>query len=255
MHHIAIMIKEERLQLILDQVSRDQRVLLTQLSEHLNVSEDTVRRDIKALSDQGLLKAVRGGAIAHSPIPHHYRAREKHDIASKKVIAAKALRFLKEGQVVIFDGGTSTLAVAESIPHDMKLTVVTNSFPVASVLEDHPSVEVIFAGGRLFKSSFTTIGVETVAAFKNIRADLCLLGVCSIHPAIGLTTKDYEEAQIKKTMLEMSKQTIALSTMEKVNTADPYYISPVTELDAIITDVSPDDEKLMVYKQAGITII
>ncbi|WP_184541863.1 DeoR/GlpR family DNA-binding transcription regulator [Mucilaginibacter sp. FT3.2] len=249
------MIREERLQIILDHVSKDQRVLLTELSEHLNVSEDTIRRDIKVLADQNLLTAVRGGAVAHSPIPHHFRAREKHDVASKNVIASKALSFLKEGQVVLFDGGTSTLAVAKSIPLDLKITVVTNSFPVANALEDHPAVEVIFAGGRLYKSSFTTVGHETIQAFRNIRADLCLFGVCSIHPTIGLTTRDYEEAEIKKIMISVSKQTIALSTIEKINTADSYYICPVTELDTIITDVSPTDEQLLIYKEAGITII
>lgn len=255
MHHIASMVREERLQIILDHVSKDNKVMLTELSEKLNVSEDTVRRDIKVLADQKLLTAVRGGAVAHSPIPHHYRAREKHDVASKKVIASKVLSFLKDGQVVLFDGGTSTLAVAQSLPDDLRITVVTNSFPVASALEDHPTVEVIFAGGRLYKSSFTTIGHETINAFRNIRADLCIFGICSIHPTIGITTRDYEEAELKKTMIEVSKEIIALSTLEKINTADPYYIGPVTELDTIITDVSPGDEQLSAYREAGINII
>lgn len=249
------MIKEERLQVILEHVNQDQRVLLTELSNRLKVSEDTVRRDIKTLSDRGLLKAVRGGAVAHAPIPHHFRAREKHNVVSKKIIAEKALQYLKNNQVVIFDGGTSTLAVAQRIPHDLKLTVITNSFPTASVLEDHPSVEVIFAGGRLHKTSFTTVGYEAIQTFKNIRADLCLSGICSIHPSIGLTTRDYEEAQVKKVMIDVSMQTIALTAMEKINTADPYYICPVTELNMLITDVAPDHEQLLVYKEAGITII
>ncbi|MDB5012216.1 MAG: DNA-binding transcriptional regulator of sugar metabolism, DeoR/GlpR family [Daejeonella sp.] len=249
------MIKEERLQLILEHLSRNQKVLLAELSDHLKVSEDTVRRDIKVLSDQGLIKAVRGGAIAHSPIPHHFRAREKHEVSQKKIIATKALQFLQHGQVVIFDGGTSTLAVAESLPRDLKITVLTNSFPIVSVLEDHPNIELIFAGGRLYKPSFTTVGHEAIKVFQNVHADLCFLGVGSIHPVIGLSALDYEDAQLKKTMVETSKQTVALSTLEKIDTAEPYIICPVTNLDALITDESPENEKLKIYKDLGILVI
>ncbi|GAA4315458.1 DeoR/GlpR family DNA-binding transcription regulator [Mucilaginibacter gynuensis] len=249
------MIKEERLQLILGQVSKDGKVLLGNLSQHLNVSEDTVRRDIKELSDRGLLKSVRGGAMAHSPVPHNFRDREKQDISQKKIIASKALSFLKDGQVVIFDGGTSALAIAENLPDDLKITVVTNSFPIASVLEDHPATDVIFAGGRLSKSSFTTTGYETVQAFKNVRADICFLGVCSIDAETGLTTMDYEDAQLKKTMVATSKHIIALSTITKTNTAEAFYVCPITDLDTVITDVSPESEELKVYVEAGIQVL
>ena len=98
------MLKEERFQIILDQLGHEQKVYLGHLSTLLNVSEDTVRRDIKELADQGLLKSVRGGAVPHSPGPHHFRDRIKYDNEQKQIIAKKTLQFLKDGQVVIFDG-------------------------------------------------------------------------------------------------------------------------------------------------------
>lgn len=248
------MIKDERLNQILAHISNKGSVSLTDLSTLLNVSEDTIRRDIKTLSDQGLLKAVRGGAVAHTPIPHHYRAREKHDMAQKKIVASKALQFIKDGQVLFLDGGTSIQALAELIPHDMNVTVITHSFPVVSVLEDHPSAEVIFAGGRLSKLAFTTTGYETIQTFRNFRADLCLISVCSLHPTIGLTTVHHEEAQVKRMMMEMAGQTIALSTIEKLNTAEAYYINPATAVDTIVTEINPNDERLRVYKEAGIAV-
>ena len=98
------MIKEERLNIILNTLNKDQKVLLSDLSEQLNVSEDTIRRDIKTLSYRGLLKAVRGGAVPHSPTPRHFRAREHYDLGSKDIIARKALQFLENDQVILFDG-------------------------------------------------------------------------------------------------------------------------------------------------------
>lgn len=249
------MVKEERLQLILQQLSKDSKVRLDELSTLLNVSEDTVRRDIKELDVQGLLKAVRGGAIAHSPIPHHYRDREKYNLGQKKIVAAKALEFLENGQVVFFDGGTSVMALARSLPKNLKITVVTNSFPVAEALEDHPNAEVIFAGGKLYKPSFTTVGIETVETFKRVRADICFMGICSIHQEMGVTAMDYEDSQIKKTMVERAARTIALSTLERMNTAESYYICPAGALDTIITESDPMSPELKAFRKMGIDVV
>lgn len=249
------MIKAERQQLIISHISKDQKVLLGDLSTLLNVSEDTVRRDIKELSDQGLLKAVRGGAILNSPIPLHFRDREHYDVSHKKIIAEKALSFIKDGQVVLFDAGTSALAVATHLPKERCITVITNSFPVASVLEDHPNAEVIFIGGRLNKTAFSTFGHEVIQTLNNIRPDICFLGICSIDINMGITGKDYEDAQVKRKMVENAKQVIALSTLEKMGTAEHYHICNISAIDTIITDLDPQHEALVAYTEIGINIV
>ena len=249
------MIKAERLQLIISQVGKDQKVLLGNLSSLLNVSEDTIRRDIKELSDQGLLKAVRGGAISNSPIPLHFRDREHYDVSHKEIIAEKALQFIKDDQVVLFDSGTSALAVASHLPRERRITVITNSFPVASVLEDHPNAEVIFIGGRLNKTAFSTSGHEVIRVLNDIRPDVCFLGICSIDIDEGVTGKDYEDAQVKKTMVENSKHVIALSTLEKIGRAENYGICAIKAIDTIITDTDPGHPELVSYAAAGIEII
>ncbi|UII31797.1 DeoR/GlpR family DNA-binding transcription regulator [Fulvivirga ulvae] len=247
------MLKEERFKYILNRLNTENKVLLNQLSDELNVSTDTIRRDIKELDDQGLLKAVRGGAIPHSPVPHNFRDRIGYNSESKQIIAQKALPLLHNGQVVIFDGGTSALAVASILPEDLKITVITNSFPIVTMLEDHKNAEVLFAGGRLFKRSFVTTGHETLRFFKNIRADLCLLGICSIHSSLGVTTPDFEESEVKKVMINNSQEVIALSSIEKLETVEPYYICPTDDIGTIITN-QPDEPKLKPYIGAGVKI-
>ncbi len=249
------MLKEERFQLILAQLSQDHKVHLTQLSQALKVSEDTVRRDIRELAEQGLLKSVRGGAVPHAPGPHHFRDRVVYGHDQKMVIAEKTLPFLKDGQVVIFDGGTSALLIAKLLPKDIKLTVVTNSFPIANILEEHESVEVLFAGGRLMKNSFVTVGTETIQFFKKFRPDICLLGICSIHREMGVTGPDYEESEVKRSMIEVSQQVIALSTLEKLGTAEAYYVCPADRLTTIVTDQPNDSEALSIYREIGINMV
>jgi len=248
------MIKAERLQLIIEHIRKERKVLLGDLSTLLEVSEDTVRRDIKELSDQGLLKAVRGGAISRSPIPQHFREREHYDVSHKEIIAQKAVKLIKNGQVVLFDSGTSVLAIATHLPRDLQITVVTNSFPVATVLEDHPLIEVIFLGGRLNKSSFSTTGFEVIQTIRSIRPDICFLGICSIDLISGVTGIGYEDCQIKKAMIETSKQVIAIATFEKLDTTESYYITSTSDLDIIITDTDPNHENLKSYRDLGIRL-
>ncbi|MFL9842876.1 DeoR/GlpR family DNA-binding transcription regulator [Flavobacterium rhizosphaerae] len=248
------MVKEERFQLILEHLAKENKVELGSMSTVLSVSEDTVRRDIKELHEQGLLQAVRGGAISSFSVPHHYRDREKYETGQKKRIAEKAVTFIKNGQTIFMDGGTSVLAVAEMLPKDLKVTVVTNSFPVANVLEDHPNAEVIFAGGRLYKTAFTTIGHETINTIKNVRANLYFMGISSLNTS-GITGKSYEDVQVKKFMAEMSAQVIALSTLAKINTTQSFYICPVTNVNAIITEAAPTSPELKAYHKLGIQIL
>src|SRR5687768_14470078 len=249
------MLKEERFQYILGKLSEDQKVTLKTLSIELGISEYTVRRDLKELTDKGLLKAVRGGAIPHSPTPHHFQDRLHYKRDEKKIIAEKALGLLHPGHVVVFDGGTTALAIASILPPDLQITVVTNSFPVVSVLESHPNIEVLFAGGRLNKSAFSSIGHDTIRFFGNIRADLYFMGICSIHPTIGVTTINYEESEVKKAIVDVSKRVIALTPHERINTAEAFFICPLSSVDTIITDEEGIATTQKSLKDTGITVI
>jgi DeoR/GlpR family transcriptional regulator of sugar metabolism len=249
-----LMLKAERLQKIVEQVAKDNKVILDDLSQLLNVSTDTVRRDIKELSDKGLLKAVRGGAIIGSPVHPHFKERQYIDTQQKKVIAQKALEFIKPGLVLLVNAGTTTTAVISALPKDISLTVITNSFPVVSILEDYPNVNVFFIGGQLNKPAFSTIGYETIEAIRNFRADVCLLGICSIDLKVGITGFTYEESLVDRAMIETSKYVIALSTYDKIGVSDPYYVCAANAIDALITEKDPSLADLDGFKDAGIMI-
>ena len=249
------MLKEERFQLILNQLSADQKVTLKKLSNQFKVSEYTIRRDLKELSDRGLLKAVRGGAIPHSPTPHLFADRLNYKSEIKKVIAEKALTLLQNGQVVILDGGTTALSIANILPQDLHITVVTNSFPIVNVLENHPNIEVLFAGGRLHKGAFTSIGHDAIRFISNIRADLYLMGIASIHRTLGVTTINYEESEVKKEIVSVSKQIVALAPHERINTVEAFFICPLSAIDIIITDEEGKEINKESFDEAGVMVI
>lgn len=249
------MLKEERFQEILGKLQKDHKVTLKTLSRELNVSDYTIRRDLKELTEQGLLKAVRGGAIPHSPTPHLFVDRLHYQSEAKQIIAQKALPLLQAGQVVVFDGGTTAMAIAKLLPRELQITVVTNSFPIVTILESHPNIDVLFAGGRLHKGAFTTIGHDVIRFFKNVRADIYFMGICSIHPTIGVTTINYEESEVKKAIVEVSKHVVALAPHQMINTAEAFFICPIPAVHTVITDNEGKKTAEKEFKDFGISVI
>ncbi len=251
------MLKEERFDHILQKLESNRKVTLSQLSAELDVSEDTVRRDIEELSRTNRLTRVRGGAIPHSPNApvHAFKDRIHVSENDKKIIAEKAIGLLKPGQVILLDGGTTTYTMAAMLPRDLQVTIVTNNIPVAALLVDHPSAEVILAGGKVFKSSRITTGMEAIRLFKTIRADIYFTGICSIHEEFGITGPDLEESEVKRVMVSSASRVIAVTTHNKIGTAEPYHICDITNVETIITEAAQDGEIFSAYHALGINIM
>ncbi|MBE9583881.1 DeoR/GlpR transcriptional regulator [Mucilaginibacter sp. JRF] len=252
---MQLLSKEQRLLKLITEVENSGKVDMRSLGEKFDVSIDTIRRDIKELHDKGLLKAIRGGAIAHSPIPKPFRDRLNFDSEEKKIIALKAVKLLQNDQTIILDGGTSTLALANNIPTEIRLTVVTNSFPIVNVLESHPNIDILFAGGRLRKMGFDTAGTETIRMYESIRADLCFMSVYSIHHKIGITAKEYEDAELKRSIVKYAQKVVALATASKTDTAEAFFVCDMDAIDFLVTDVDPLDEKMRMFREFGLNVI
>ena len=249
------MLKEERQQHILELLRLRGRVLASELSLTLDVSEDTVRRDLNELAEARLIQRVHGGALLRSPNVESHHVREHQSAQAKAHIAQTALQFFQDGQVIIMDGGTTTLEIARRLPAELRATIITNSVPVAMLLGEHPHIEVNLIGGKLYKTSLVTVGADTVASFGMVHADLCLLGICSLHPEIGITTPQLDESQVKRAMIANAAQTIALAATEKLNTVAPYVVGPLRRLTYLVTEPGVPAEILAPYSELGITIV
>lgn len=251
----AHILPEERRQRILDILARDGKVVATALSEQFDVSKDTIRRDLRDLDAAGRLKRVHGGALPRSPGAAPYAARQTQHLSAKRALARKAAQLVRDDQVVLIDGGTTPLEVARHLASDLRATVVTTSAPVVTVLAEHATVEVIVVGGRLDKASMTVTGSAVQERLGQVHADLCFLGVCSLHPEIGITTQEFEEAQLKRLMIQHSSEVIAVVTEDKLGTASPFVVSAIQALTHLVTEPSASEEVMTPYLEAGITIL
>ncbi len=249
----------ERRQRILEALRRDGKVLAAQLSVSLAVSTDTIRRDLQELAAAGLLQRVHGGALPRPPAgataPYATRERRETAGSARNAIAAAAARLVRPGQVIFLDGGTTALEVARRFPAGLRATVVTHSPPNALALAEHPGIEVIMAGGRLFREAMVNVGEGTVEALRGIRADVCFLGICGVHVEAGLTTTYHEELHLKRTIVAQAADVVALAAAEKLDTALPYVVGPLNVLTHLVTDNSAAEDVLEPYRQRGITVI
>lgn len=249
------MLTSERKALILEVLRRDGRVIAKAVSQELNLSEDTIRRDLRELAGEGLLQRVHGGALPASPAMADLAARREVSPEGKIAIGRAAAGLVRPGQVVLLDGGTTALQLARHLARGLEATIVTHSPTVAVELANHPGIAVELIGGRLFRHSMVAVGAVAAEAIARIRADLFFLGVTGIHPELGLTTGDAEEAAIKRALSRQAAETIVLASREKLGAASPFQIAPLAEVSAMVVEADVPEETVQPYRQAGVTLI
>ncbi len=247
------MLKQERQAYILHQVNLHNQVLSNNLSVALDVSEDTIRRDLQELADGQKLIKVHGGALSLSYSDHH-PATPIYAHSQKKLIAHKAASLIQNDMIITTTGGTTLIELARHLPQNLKATFISGSLPVALEYCHHPLIDVILIGDKVSKNSRITVGGEAIARIRQIKADICFLGVNAIDDQHGVTDNDWEVVQVKKAMIESARKVICLTISEKMNSFQPFHVCPVEELDMLITELPPGDPLLEPYRQKGIDI-
>lgn len=248
------MLTAHRKQQILAILRLKGQVIARDVSQSMGVSEDTIRRDLRELAQEGLLQRVHGGALPASPAVADFAGREQLRHGGKVAIGKAAAAMIQPGQVVILDGGTTSREIARHLALDLKATVVTHSPTIALELLNHPGVEVILIGGRLFKHSVVAVGAAAIEAVSRMHADIFFMGVTGVHPRTGLTTGDYEEAAVKRALSRAAAETLVLASAEKLNAASPYEVIGLEDVSGILTERSVDEELVKPYAERGIPI-
>lgn len=249
------MLKEERQNYILEKVRENNKVKSNDLAVELNVSEDTIRRDLNQLSHNGLILKVHGGALATHQKLYQFNESSIFNRENKIKVAKKAISLLQDGQVIIMSGGTTNLEVARLLPKELKLTIYTFSLPIAMQLAEHPNVEVFLIGGKLHKKALVSVGVNVVKILTKIKADICFLGTSGIDVEEGITEVGYEVSFVKSVMIASSKNVVALFTSDKLDTIQRFPVCELNEIHKIVTDLSSDDPKLYPYIRKGVEVL
>ena len=254
---MAIPLKEERQQRILE-IARDSRqVTVADLSNRFDVSEVTIRRDLRDLAEQGVLRRAHGGAVVAVPAPPeppvvHRMGRAEN---CKECIGRAAAALVSDGDSVFIGSGSTTTHVARHLVGRRDLTVVTNALNVATELATAEGVTVVVTGGMMRASELSLIGHITEQALREVRVEKVILGMQAIDLEAGMTNDYLPEVMTDRTTIQMAPELIVVADHTKFGKVASAYIAPVERVTTVVTDAGINPDKVADLEALGIQVI
>jgi DeoR family fructose operon transcriptional repressor len=251
------MYAEERQQRILEQARQDGRVDVADLADALDVTPETVRRDLTVLERHGLVRRVHGGAIPVERLGFEpdVSTRSERLVAEKDRIAKAALHEVPAEGAIILDAGTTTARLAEHLPTDRELTVVTNSLQIGTLVSSRRNITSYLVGGRVRGRTMANTGEWALQALTGLYVDIAFLGTNGLDIERGLTTPDQAEAAVKRAFVRCSRRTVVLADHSKVGQVHFAQVAELSDIEMVITDSALDDETAADIEAAGPTVV
>ena len=251
------MYAQERQQEILRRAREQGRVDVVTLADILDVTTETIRRDLTVLERAGVVRRVHGGAIPVERLGFEpaVAARDVVMTAEKERIAKAALAELPDDGAIVIDAGTTTGRFAEAIPADRELTVVVNSPPLATVLAVRPNLTVVMLGGRVRGRTLATVDDGALRPLARLNVDVAFIATNGCSAQRGLTTPDPAEAAVKRAMIAAARRTVLLADHTKVGDVHFAAFASMADIDVMITDTGLDDWLVAEIRAAGPEVI
>ena len=245
----------ERHNNIISLLNKNIRMTTNELCQELNVSATTIRNDLNFLENENLIKKFHGGAtIEKQSFTIDIDKRDKQNNFEKECIANEALNLIKNGQCIMLDASSTSLALARKLKKFDKLTVITNGIYTMITLKDLPNITVIFIGGIVDKKSACIEGLLGIDLLDKINADISFVSAHGFTLNEGLTDFNLYEVELKKQMLKRSKKCIALLDYTKFEHVSTASFCKHNYIDLIITDKNAEVSTIEKYRKAGISI-
>lgn len=247
----------ERQQAIVERARIDGRVEVTELARELDVTTETVRRDLGVLERHGVLRRVHGGAIPVDKLGFEPGLSDRDAVMTteKERIAKAALAQVPEEGAVLLDAGTTTARLAEILPSESELTVVTNAVPLVSTLAVQPRTTVLLLGGKVRGRTMAAVEDWTLRALAETYVDVAFIGTNGVSAERGLTTPDTGEAAVKRAMIQAARRVVVLADHSKVGNDCLARFGELSQVETIITDTGLDAELAEQLSAAGPTVV
>lgn len=251
------MYAEERQREILRLARESGRVDVVRLAEDLEVTSETIRRDLTVLERAGVLRRVHGGAIPVERLGFEpaLAARDAVMTVEKERIAKAALAELPEEGSVIIDAGTTTERLADALPLDRELTVVVNAPPLATSLATRPNLTVLMLGGRVRRRTLATVDDWNLQQLSQLHVDVAFMGTNGLSLECGFTTPDPAEASVKRSMIAAARRAVVLADHTKIGNDYLARFATIADIETLITDNAVDLGLVGDFEQAGLRVV
>ena len=251
------MVPAERRKIIVELVDQHNSVSVGELCERFDVSEMTIRRDLRVLSGEGLIQRVHGGAVARRGRSYEppYRIREAENTEYKYAIAKEAFKLIVEGDSLALDVGTTTLALAKMLVDVPNLTVITTSLYIVNVLSETPNLRIIVSGGILRDQEKSMVGNVAERIFSDFHVDKAFIGSAGVDLEKGMTEYNLEDALVKKAILANSEKNIFLADSTKLGRTVFSQVAHLSVADVLITDWDAPQRIIDELRKQGVEVI
>ncbi len=243
----------ERRDDILLSMRQNGSVIVSDLSKRYGVTEETIRRDLEKLEEQGLVRKTYGGAVMNQNVnidmPLNVRRRSNKEL--KLRIAERFKDTVEDGDTLMMDSSSTVLCAAQGLKTKRRLTVITNSVEMLADLSDVPDINVISSGGQLRKYSLSLVGARAERTIDGYNADRAVISCKGLHVQKGLTESNEAEADIKRAMMHASKEVILLADSTKFGNVSLVRIEDFARVSTVVTDREPDAQWLAFFAENG----
>ena len=251
------MLAIERRNAILEKLQVERRVVVSELSALYDVSEETIRRDLDKLENDGYAIKSYGGAVINenSNLDLPYNVRKNTNVLGKQKIASLISEMIHDGDNIMLDASSTAVAIAKAIKNKKELTVITNSLEIALELLETPGCNVISTGGLATGSSFALVGSVTDKTLRSYYVDKAIISCKGINMYAGFTESDERHANNKASMFYMAKTKILAIDSSKFDKIAFAKIGDLREISKIVTDKKPEEEWLQKFEELGVECI
>ncbi|NPA91634.1 MAG: DeoR/GlpR transcriptional regulator [Chloroflexi bacterium] len=251
------LLRERRLQKILEEVRAKGQVNVSELSRHFGVSEVTIRRDLKELARRNLLHRIHGGALPASPLAPEPPVVQRlaQERRWKQAIGRAAANLVHDGESVFLGSGSTTTYVAHYFRTRHQLTVVTNALTVSLVLASVPDITLVVTGGMMRASELSLIGHIAENALREVRVDKVIMGIRALDVEAGLTNDYLPEVMTDRAIIEMADDIIVVADHTKFGKVASAFVAPIDKVTTIVTDTRVPPEMVAQLQARGIRVI
>ena len=251
------MLAIERRNAILEKLQAERRVVVSELSQIYKVSEETIRRDLEKLENDGFVIKSYGGAVinenANVDLP--FNIRKKRNVISKHKIAEVISSRIKDGTSIMLDASSTAVYIAKALKERKNLTLITNSIEILIEMFDTPNVNVLSTGGAMREGSFALVGPQTDKMLKSYHVDVAIVSAKGFDLETGMTDTEELHANNKKTMLHAGREKVLAVDSSKFGKTAFTEIGTLEDISMVVTDAKPDEVWLQAFKEYGIECI
>lgn len=244
-----------RRDVILARLARGEQIIAAAIAIEFDISEDAVRRDLRALAAEGKCRRVYGGALPLLSPSRPISERIGQAADRKKTLAMVGANMVGQGELVFLDSGSTNLAIAGLLPKTLDLTVATNSIDIAAAVMRHGGIPLIVIGGMVDPVVGGSVDARAVAQLDELNIDRCFVGACAVSGTSGLGVNEHADAIFKRKLLQRSTVSIVLATSEKFKGRVPHRIGGPKDIDALVVEQDLDPAEVQALTAAGYALL